>query len=74
LKGQVLIEFKGDEKTMYTYIGGDEFTGEGLNKEKWMTAYPWARHLYCSMDVNYYSDGDDLHTARRDIVHHRPKK
>jgi beta-glucanase (GH16 family) len=60
LNGQVLIEFKGDEKTMYTYIGGDEFTGEGLNKEKWMTSYPWARHLYCSMDVNYYSDGDDL--------------
>ncbi len=60
LNGQVLIEFKGDEKTIYSYKGGDEFTGEGLNKEKWMTAYPWARHLYCSMDVNYYSDGDDL--------------
>jgi len=60
MHGQVLIEFKGDDKTVYAYKGGDEFNGANLNRTKWMTAYPWARHLYCSMDVNYYSDGDDL--------------
>lgn len=58
--GQILIEFRGSEKNVYTYRGGDEFNGSSLDRNKWMTAYPWARHLYCSMDVNYYSDGDDL--------------
>ncbi len=60
LHSQVLIEFKGKTTTVYSLSGGDEFNGAQLDQNKWMTAYPWARHLYCSMDVNYYSDGEDL--------------
>ncbi|MBL7924578.1 MAG: glycoside hydrolase family 16 protein [Bacteroidia bacterium] len=60
IDGQVMIEFREKSVRKWELSDGDEFNGDGLDREKWMTSYPWARHLYCSMDVNYYSDGDDL--------------
>ncbi len=60
LHSQVMIEFKGGSSSVYRLAGGDEFNGTELDHSKWLTSYPWARHLYCSMDVNYYSDGEDL--------------
>ena len=55
-----MIEFSDSKSTCYTIQGGDEFNGNQIDRNKWMTAYPWARHLYCSLDASVYSDGDDL--------------
>ena len=60
LNAQVSFEFKDSGVTSWKYKDGDEFNTGTLDKNKWLTCYPWARHLYCSMDVNYYSDGEDL--------------
>ncbi|MFN8153283.1 MAG: glycoside hydrolase family 16 protein [Bacteroidia bacterium] len=60
VSGQILIEFSEGRSLLYTIHGGDEFTETVIDREKWLTSYPWARHLYCSMDVNVYSDGEDL--------------
>lgn len=51
-----MVEFTGTKTRLYTLTGGDEFTGNTLNTEKWMTAYPWGRHLYCSLDENFYTE------------------
>lgn len=59
-KAQVMIIFNNNNATTYSIKGGDEFESSAIDREKWMTAFPWARHLYCSMDVSVYSDGDDL--------------
>ncbi len=58
--GQLLLRFEEGKATAYSLNGGDEFETSELDRDKWMTAYPWARHLYCSMDVSVYSDGEDL--------------
>lgn len=53
---QVMVEFTETETRLYALTGGDEFNGSILNEEKWMTAYPWGRHLYCSLDENFYTE------------------
>lgn len=58
VSAQVMIEFEDELIRKYALTYGDEFDGEELDKEKWMTAYPWARHLYCSMDVSVYTDAE----------------
>ena len=76
IQAQVFFEFKKNSSHVYQYTWGDEFDGTSYNQEKWMSGYPWARHLYCSLDANYYSDGADLLlkdgliniTARREKV------
>lgn len=60
LIAQVMVEIKDKDVKVYALRGGDEFNSKELDRNIWSTSYPWARHLYCSMDINYYSDGDDL--------------
>ena len=54
---QLLIRINNEEASWWQYGNGDEFNGNELNRDFWDTGYPWARHLYCSRDLNYYSDG-----------------
>lgn len=53
---QVMIEFGEKQIKGYTLTAGDEFDANQLNKDKWMNAYPWADHLYCSMDISVYTN------------------
>ncbi|CAN5397369.1 hypothetical protein BH11BAC2_BH11BAC2_19720 [soil metagenome] len=57
---QVMFQFLGNKVTTWTYKAGDEFNGSAVNTDFWLTSYPWARHLYCSKDVNYYTENSNF--------------
>ena len=54
---QVMVEISDEKMEYYSLNSGDEFNTSFLDSTKWRKTYPWARHLYCSLDYNYYSDG-----------------
>lgn len=59
-QAQILLRMNDNESSWWQYSNGDEFNDAELNTNFWDTGYPWARHLYCSRDLNYYSDGKNL--------------
>lgn len=57
---QVMVEISDEKMEYYSLNSSDEFNSSLLDSIKWRKTYPWARHLYCSLDYNYYSDGEDI--------------
>ncbi len=57
---QLLLRINDEETSWWQYSNGDEFNGNEINRDFWNTGYPWARHLYCSRDLNYYTDGGNF--------------
>lgn len=60
VNAQVMVEISDEKMEYYSLNSGDEFNSNFLDTVKWRKTYPWARHLYCSLDYNYYSDGEDI--------------
>ncbi len=74
---QLLILYGDGTQSHYTMQFADEFNGEILDQKKWLTSYPWGRHLTGNTpeeeSLEYYTDGKNS-TLHKGILSLTAKK
>lgn len=65
---QALVRFTDGRAESWQYKSGDEFNGNEVNTLLWDHTYPWGRNLYCSGDIQYYTDGKNSEVRNGNLI------